>query len=247
MTASAAAPSEICEAVPAVTTPSARNGVLSVASFSSVVSRRMPSSCFTPATGSISASNSPASCARAAAAWLASAYSSSWAAGEAPPRGHHLGADALVELGRPRSAPGPRPVRVGAGRAGAHRHPGHRLDAAGHHQVGLPGDHRGGGEVQRLLARPALPVERGAGHRLGPAGGEHRVAADVPRLLADLRDAAPDHVVDVSRVEAATARPGPAARARTRSTGCTPARPPLRRPTGVRTAPTITASRMPRR
>ena len=32
--------------------------------------------------------------------------------------------------------------------------------------------------------------------RLGPACGQHRVAPDVARLVADLRDAAPHHVVD---------------------------------------------------
>ena len=40
-----------------------------------------------------------------------------------------------------------------------------------------------------------------AGHRLGEAGGQHGVAADVERLLADLHDAAHDHVVDQGRVE----------------------------------------------
>jgi hypothetical protein len=68
VTASAAAPSEICDADPAVTTPSGRNGVFRPPSFSSVVSRRMPSSAATSPTGAISASNSPASWAFAAAA-----------------------------------------------------------------------------------------------------------------------------------------------------------------------------------
>ena len=40
-----------------------------------------------------------------------------------------------------------------------------------------------------------------AGHRLGPAGGEDGVAADVDALLADLHDAAHDHVVDESGIE----------------------------------------------
>ena len=52
-----------------------------------------------------------------------------------------------------------------------------------------------------LLGGAALPVDRRARHRLRPAGGEHRVAADVERLLADLADAAPEHVVDHGRVE----------------------------------------------
>jgi hypothetical protein len=53
-----------------------------------------------------------------------------------------------------------------------------------------------------LLAGAALPVERGAGHRLRPPGGQHGVAGDVPRLLADLRHTAPDHVLHVVRIEA---------------------------------------------
>jgi hypothetical protein len=36
---------------------------------------------------------------------------------------------------------------------------------------------------------------------VGPAGGEHGVAADVDGLLADLHDAAHDHVVDEAGVE----------------------------------------------
>ena len=58
-----------------------------------------------------------------------------------------------------------------------------------------------GGEVEGLLGGAALAVDGGGGHRLGPAGGQHGVAADVERLLADLHDAAHDHVVDQGRVE----------------------------------------------
>src|SRR3712207_7044097 len=53
----------------------------------------------------------------------------------------------------------------------------------------------GRGEVYGLLARSALPVDRHAGHRLGPAGGQQRGAADVEGLFPGLHDAAPDHVV----------------------------------------------------
>jgi hypothetical protein len=55
--------------------------------------------------------------------------------------------------------------------------------------------------VQRLLRRPALPVDGGAGHGVGIAGREQRVAAEVQRLLADLRHAPHDHVVDHAGVE----------------------------------------------
>ena len=63
------------------------------------------------------------------------------------------------------------------------------------------GDHALGGEVGRLLRRAALAVDRGGRDRLGEAGGEHGVAADVEALVADLHDAAHDHVVDQRGVE----------------------------------------------
>ena len=53
-----------------------------------------------------------------------------------------------------------------------------------------------------LLARPALAVDRRAGHDLGPAGGEHGVAGDVEALLADLHHAAHHDVVDDAGIEA---------------------------------------------
>ena len=64
-----------------------------------------------------------------------------------------------------------------------------------------PRDHTLRGEVRGLLRRPALPVDRRRRHRLGEAGGEHRVAADVRGLLADLHDAAHDHVLDQLGIE----------------------------------------------
>ena len=59
-----------------------------------------------------------------------------------------------------------------------------------------------GREVGRLLARPALPVDRRGRHRLRKPGREHGVARDVQRLLTALRHAAADHVVHLRRVEA---------------------------------------------
>ncbi len=50
--------------------------------------------------------------------------------------------------------------------------------------------------MRRLLRRAALAIDRGGGHGLGEPGREHGVAADVGGLLADLHDAAHDHVVD---------------------------------------------------
>ncbi len=64
----AAEPSEICDATAAVRRPPSASG-FSPDIFSSVVSRRGPSSCFTPARGSISRSNRPSSIARRARWW----------------------------------------------------------------------------------------------------------------------------------------------------------------------------------
>ena len=89
----------------------------------------------------------------------------------------------------------PRPV-------GAHRHPRHRLDAAGDRHLLLAAHHPGGGEVHRLDAGAAEAVEGDAGDLLGPAGGEDGVAGDVRPLLLGLGDAADDHVLDVAAFEA---------------------------------------------
>ena len=78
----------------------------------------------------------------------------------------------------------------------AHRRAGHALHAGGHHHVIGTRHDALGGEVDRLLGGPALPVDRGRGDRLRPAGGEHRHPAHVEALLADLHDAAPDDVLD---------------------------------------------------
>jgi hypothetical protein len=58
--------------------------------------------------------------------------------------------------------------------------------AAGDHEVVVAGHQAGGGEVHRLLARAALPVDGRADDRLGEARRERRVARDVDALLAHL-------------------------------------------------------------
>ena len=82
-----------------------------------------------------------------------------------------------------------------------HRNPRHQLDAGRDRDVIGAGDHPLRGEVDRLLARPALAVDRRAGDLLRPAGGEHGVTPDVDALLADLHHAPHDDVVDVGRID----------------------------------------------
>ncbi|MCY1208633.1 hypothetical protein D9M72_202660 [compost metagenome] len=78
----------------------------------------------------------------------------------------------------------------------AHGHAAHALDAGGDHDVHRARHHGLCREVQRLLRRAALAVDRGGGHRLGQARGQHRVARHVGGLLAGLADAAHDDVLD---------------------------------------------------
>ena len=106
---SAAEPSEICEALPAVMTPSGLNGVFSVASVSTVEPRRMPSSCCTrPAVGRHGRDLlvEPA-LVLGGRGLLVGGHRElvELLAREAPLLGDHLGADALVGTRR-RSGPG---------------------------------------------------------------------------------------------------------------------------------------------
>ena len=121
---------------------------------------------------------------------------------EAPLLGDHLGAGALVRGLGVAGAEGLRVRMPTVGQRGAHRGARHRLDAASDDDVVVAGHHAGRGEVHRLLAGSALPVDGHAGNALRPARREHRGAGDVERLLAGLHDAAPDDVVDERRVDA---------------------------------------------
>ena len=115
--------------------------------------------------------------------------------------GDHLGGEALrhetgiagVHLGPERIAP--RQQRR------AHRHAAHALDPRRDHHVVGARDDALRGEVQRLLRRAALTVDRRSGHRVGEARGERGVAPDVQGLVAHLHDAAHDHVVDQRGIE----------------------------------------------
>ena len=125
-------------------------------------------------------------------------------AGDAPLVGDHVGADALGHEAADRcvASHDGRAERDRAGRdRGAHRRGRHDLDAGGDRDVVRAGDDALGGEVGGLLARTALAVDGGGGHRLGPTGAEHGVAADVEALATDLHDATHDHVVDQRGVE----------------------------------------------
>ena len=212
----AAEPSEIWEAVAAVSSQPWRSG-LSSAIFASVVSRRGPSSVVTPPTGVISRSNRPSSIALIARAWLSSANSSSWE--RLMPHFSHIScaprnweiswfavtvAPALPE--RQRHAPGQRDSR-------AHRHHAHALDAGRDDQVLRAGQHALGGEVNCLLRGAALPVDRDARHALRQARRQPRVPGDVDGLRADLRDAAHDDVLDRAPDRLRSWRSAPAARA----------------------------------
>ena len=85
------------------------------------------------------------------------------------------------EAGRER---GGRVQRPGAA-VGAHRHPAHRLDAAGEDQVLEAAAHPGGGLVDGLEPGGAEAVELHAGDGVGVAGGERRGLGDVAALVAD--------------------------------------------------------------
>jgi hypothetical protein len=116
---------------------------------------------------------------------------------QVPAFGHLLGGDAL----RDDLPPLADDVREAAA-VGAHRHAGHRLDAAGDHDVELAGPDRRARVEARLHRRTALTLDRAAGDGVGPSGGQRREAGDVPRLLVDLGHAAELHVLDLGRIEA---------------------------------------------
>jgi hypothetical protein len=122
-------------------------------------------------------------------------------AGDAPLVGNQLGAGALIREHTVASGE-QRAGRILAGQGGAHRHPAHRLDPTGDHDVVVARDQAGRGEVHRLLGGAALTVDRRPGHALRPTCTEDRIAGDVEGLLADLGDTTPDHVIDDDRVDA---------------------------------------------
>ena len=73
---------------------------------------------------------------------------------------------------------------------------GHHLDAAADGQIHVAGEDLLRGEVDRLLARAAHPVELDGGDGDRESGLECGQAGDVGALVADRRDAAHDDVLD---------------------------------------------------
>ena len=252
--ASAAAPSEICDAEPAVTTPSARNGVFSSPSFSSVESRRTPSSCLTESTGTISASNAPASCAAAALAWLSSAYQSSCRR-DRPHRAAIISAPTPWLNGTVAPSSNPSTPAYRACTSGPNGRPGPEPPAA-------PMGTRVIDSTPPATTRSACPDTTAAAATctacwLDPHCRSTVVAGTVsgqPAASTALRPTfhacSPTWETQPQTTSSTSAgsKPARSASARStcadRSTGWMPARPPPRRPTGVRTAATITASGM---
>ena len=91
---------------------------------------------------------------------------------------------------------------------GGHRHPGHRLDAAGEDQVLPAGTDLGGGQVDGFQARGTEAVLLDAGDRVGQSGGDRGDPGDVGALVADRADDAEHDVVDGGRVQAGEAARG---------------------------------------
>ena len=119
-----------------------------------------------------------------------------------------------------------------------HRHPRHRLDAAGEHEVLEAGAHLLRRQVHRLQAAGAEPVDLDAGHGLRQPGGQGRRPGDDRALLADRRDDAQDDVVDLRRVQAGLRLRTSSMRPVVRLIGLTECSAPvfLPLPRGVRTA-----------
>ena len=125
-------------------------------------------------------------------------------AGDVPLLGDHLRAAELRHLlGAVTRLPSRGPAeRVGeavllAGEhGGADRDRAHVLHAAGDDEIGRSRHHRLRGEMNGLLRRSALPVDRRSRHLVGHPGDEPACARDVAGLRTDGVDAAEDHVVD---------------------------------------------------
>ena len=216
----AAAPSEICDALPAVIVPSLENAGRRPPSDSGVVPGRTPSSVSTMTgsplrcgieTGVISSAKRPSFCAAAARSWLFAASSSCCARVMSPRVGDVL-LGAAAHVHRVERAPqavvdhrvDDRVVAhaVAGARAGEDvRRTRHRLHAAGDDDLGVARRDHLVGEVDRVDARQADLVD---GHR-GHAHRDARVDRGLARgdlALAGLEHLAHEDVVDLLRADA---------------------------------------------
>src|SRR3990172_1143985 len=95
---------------------------------------------------------------------------------------------------------------VDAGAVGPHGAARHALDTAPDRDLLLTRHHSHGGEVHRLKAGAAKPMEGAPGDLLGPLGEEEGVPGDVGALLSRLAHAADDDVLDVFALDSAALR-----------------------------------------
>ncbi len=260
----AAAPSVICDELPAVMAGAGwsadSHAGFSAASASREALRRMPSSVASispvsspvsaslTGTGTISPGKKPLSVFSAARRCDWSAYSS--ISSRVMP---HLSASTCAtqnwipsvlfgvgeELTRERAD--------AAARVRRHRRARHRLDAARDRDVVRAGDHALRDEVRGLLRRAALAVDARRRHLPRQPRGDPRVAGHVAALLPRLGHAAADDVVDARGIEVVALDTSSARTRPSRSVGCQPASAPLRLPNAVRPQSTMTASRAPAR
>src|SRR5207342_3402296 len=123
---------------------------------------------------------------------------------------HHLGAGELAELLDPVAALDRlRPWTDADARLhrqdhrGSHRHPRHAFHPGGDYHILGAAHHCLRSEVQGLLGATALPVDADRGNAVGQVGRHDHVAADVEALLADLANAADDHIFDHGGIDSA--------------------------------------------
>ena len=208
ISSTAAAPSEICDELPAVMRPSGLNAGLSWESFSSVVSGRMPWSVVTSAVdldrhdlalepALVGGAGGLAGATRPRARRARSAGSRTprrSARRRCPGRARCSGPRTSGSTGEPNSsltlAPAAKEMRPMCSTPGAD-----------HDVVDAGGDQRRA-DADGLLAGAALQVDRASPTPRSVALLQPRVARDVHRLLAELLHAAGDHVLDLGRVDA---------------------------------------------
>src|SRR5215467_1272843 len=121
---------------------------------------------------------------------------------EPPLLGEHLGRDALGHDLVESLEPWRQRAFAGTVGVGAHGHAAHALHPACDDAVVLAGHHAHGREVGRLLPGPAHAVEGGAANVQREAADEGGIARDVQSLLAELIDAADDHVLHLGGIDA---------------------------------------------